>query len=217
LYFNDPDFGRIFKVRADFVEEMDNTQTHQASYAHFIAGLCRQEGLRHFDRSGVEAILEYGMRTISDQQKLASQLGLLADLVREASYSAGQVGTDTVSRSHVEQALQARIFRANHYEERLREFIQSVTILIDTSGSHVGQINGLSVLQLGDHSFGRPSRVTATTSMGTSGIVNIEREAKLSGSTHDKGNSEWLFAPDVRPGQTPDAPRACVGAVLRRY
>ncbi|HEY5869826.1 MAG TPA: ATP-binding protein, partial [Candidatus Tectomicrobia bacterium] len=187
LYFNDSDFGRIFKVRADFVEEMDNTATHQASYAHFIAGLCRQEGLRHFDRSGVEAILEYGMRAISDQQKLASQLGLLADLVREASYSAGQVGTDTVSRSHVEQALQARIFRANHYEERLREFIQSGTILIDTSGSHVGQINGLSVLQLGDHSFGRPSRVTVTTSMGTSGIVNIEREAKLSGSTHDKG------------------------------
>ena len=187
LYFNDSDFGRIFKVRADFVEEMDNTATHQASYAHFIAGLCRQEGLRHFDRSGVEAILEYGMRAISDQQKLASQLGLLADLVREASYSAGQVGTDTVSRTHVEQALQARIFRANHYEERLREFIQSGTILIDTSGSHVGQINGLSVLQLGDHSFGRPSRVTVTTSMGTSGIVNIEREAKLSGSTHDKG------------------------------
>jgi predicted ATP-dependent protease len=187
LYFNDSDFGRIFKVRADFVEEMDNTATHQASYAHFIAGLCRQEGLRHLDRSGVEAILEYGMRTISDQQKLASQLGVLADLVREASYTAGQASTDTVSRSHVEQALQARIFRANHYEERLREFIQSGTILIDTSGSHVGQINGLSVLQLGDHSFGRPSRVTVTTSMGTSGIVNIEREAKLSGSTHDKG------------------------------
>ena len=83
--------------------------------------------------------------------------------------------------------MQARIFRANHYEERLQEFIQSGTILIDTSGSHVGQINGLSVLQLGDHSFGRPSRVTVTTSMGTSGIVNIEREAKLSGSTHDKG------------------------------
>jgi predicted ATP-dependent protease len=187
LYFNDSDFGRIFKVRADFVEEMDNTATHQASYAHFIAGLCRQEGLRHFDRSGVEAVLEYGMRAISDQQKLASQLGLLADLVREASYTAGQAGTDTVSRTHVEQALQARIFRANHYEERLREFIQSGTILIDTSGSHVGQINGLSVLQLGDHSFGRPSRVTVTTSMGTSGIVNIEREAKLSGNTHDKG------------------------------
>ena len=187
LYFNDSDFGRIFKVRADFVEEMDNTETHQTSYAHFIAGLCRQEGLHHFDRSGVEAIIEYGMRAVGDQQKLVSQLGLLADLVREASYTAGQAGVDTVSRSHVEQALQARIFRANHYEERIREFIQSGTILLDTIGSRVGQINGLSVLQLGDYSFGRPSRVTATTSMGTSGIVNIEREAKLSGSTHDKG------------------------------
>ena len=187
LYFNDPDFGRIFKVRADFVEEMDNTATHQASYAHFIAGLCRQEGLRHFDRSGVEAILEYGMRAVSNQQKLVNQLGLLSDLVREASYTAAQAGADIVSRSHAGQALQARIFRANHYEERIREFIESGTILLDTTGSHVGQINGLSVFQLGDYSFGRPSRVTATTSMGTSGIVNIEREAKLSGSTHDKG------------------------------
>jgi ATP-dependent Lon protease len=187
LYFNDSDFGRIFKVRADFIEEMDNTEAHQASYAHFIAGLCRQEGLHHFDRSGVEAILEYGMRAVGNQQKLVSQLGLLADLVREASYTAGQAGADTVSRSHVEQALQARIFRANHYEERIREFIQSGTILLDTAGSHVGQINGLSVLQLGDYAFGRPSRITATTSMGTSGIVNIEREAKLSGNTYDKG------------------------------
>src|SRR6266568_1664900 len=119
LYFNDSDFGRIFKVRADFVEEMDNTALHQASYAHFIAGLCRQEGLRHFDRSGVEAILEYGMRAVGDQQKLVSQLGLLADLVREASYTAAQAGVDTVSRSHVEQALQARIFRANQRPVRL--------------------------------------------------------------------------------------------------
>ena len=187
LYFNDPDFARVFKVRADFGEDMDNSAAHQASYATFIAGLCRQEELRHLDRSGVEAVLEYGMRAVADQQKLASQLGLLADVVREASYTAGQGGADVVSRSHVEQALQARIFRANRSEERLQEFIQSGTILIDTTGSHVGQINGLSVLQLGDYTFGRPARVTATTSLGTSGIVNIEREAKLSGSTHDKG------------------------------
>src|SRR6266581_7967815 len=187
LYFNDPDFAQIFKVRADFGEEMANTAMHQASYAYFIADLCRQERLRHFDRSGVEAILEYGMRAVADQQKLASQLDLLADVVREASYTAGQDGADVVSRAHVDRALQARIFRANRSEERLQEFIQSGTILIDTAGSHVGQINGLSVLQLGDYTFGRPSRVTVTTSMGTSGIVNIEREAKLSGSTHDKG------------------------------
>src|SRR5215475_9309802 len=92
LYFSDSDFAQIFKVRADFVEEMDNTATHQASYAHFIAGLCRQEGLRHFDRSGVEAVLEYGMRTVADQEKLANQLGRLADVVREASYTAGRDG-----------------------------------------------------------------------------------------------------------------------------
>ncbi|MBM3226171.1 MAG: ATP-dependent protease, partial [Candidatus Tectomicrobia bacterium] len=187
LYFNDPDFAQIFKVRADFGEDMDNSAEHQASYAYFIAGLCRQESLRHFDRSGVEAVLEYGMRSVADQEKLVSQLGVLADVVREASYAAGQAGATVVSRAHVVQALQDRIFRANRSEKRLQEFVQSGTILLDTTGRQVGQINGLSVLQLGDYSFGRPARVTATTSMGTGGIVNIEREAKLSGSTHDKG------------------------------
>jgi ATP-dependent Lon protease len=187
LYYNDPDFAQIFKIRADFGEEMDNTAGHQASYAHFIAHLCRQEGLRPFDRSGVTAMLEYGMRTVADQQKLASQLGLIADLVREANYTATEAGAEVVSQIHVDQALQGRIFRANRAEEKLQEYINSGTILIDTTGSRVGQINGLAVLQFGDYSFGRPSRVTVTTSMGHAGIVNIEREAKLSGSTHDKG------------------------------
>lgn len=187
LYFNDPDFPHMFKIKADFGEEMARTAAHQASYAHFIARLCREEDLRHFDRSGVEAVIEHGMRRVADQEKLASQLGLLADLVREASYMAAQDGATVVGRAHVEQALQARIFRANRLEEKLREMITEGTVLIDTAGSRVGQVNGLSVLFVGDHVFGRPSRVTATTAMGRSGIVNIEREAKLSGSTHDKG------------------------------
>jgi ATP-dependent Lon protease len=187
LYFNDPDFPHMFKIKADFGEEMARTDAHQASYAHFIARLCREEDLRHFDRSGVEAMIEHGMRRVGDQEKLASQLGPLADLVREASYMAAQGEATVVNRTHVEQALQARIFRANRLEEKLRELITEGTLLIDTAGSRVGQVNGLSVLFVGDHIFGRPSRVTATTSMGRSGIVNIEREAKLSGSTHDKG------------------------------
>jgi ATP-dependent Lon protease len=187
LYFQDPDFRHIFKMKADFGEEMDRTEEHQASYAHFIARLCQEERLRHFDRSGVESIIEYGMRRVAHQEKLVSQFDWLADLVREASYIAGQVGAEVVSRQHVEQALQARSFRANRLEVKLRDLITEGTVLIDTTGSRVGQINGLAVLQLGDHMFGRPSRVTATTSMGRSGIVNIEREAKLSGSTHDKG------------------------------
>jgi predicted ATP-dependent protease len=187
LYFNDPDFAHLFKIKADFGEEMPRTIEHQASYAHFIAALCREEHLRHFDRSGVEAVIEHGMRQVADQEKLTSQFGLLADLVREASYTATQAGADVVSRAHVEAALQARIFRANRLEERLRELITEGTVLIDTAGSRVGQVNGLSIIMGGDHVFGRPSRVTATVSMGRSGIVNIEREAKLSGSTHDKG------------------------------
>ena len=127
------------------------------------------------------------MRRVADQDKLTSQLGALADVLREANYTAAQTGADTISRVHVEAALQARRFRANRIEEKLRDMIEEGAVLIDTEGSRVGQVNGLAVLQLGDHTFGRPSRVTATVSMGRSGIVNIEREAKMSGSTHDKG------------------------------
>ena len=187
LYFYDPDFAQLFKVKADFGEEMDATEAHQASYAHYIAHVCREEHLRHCDRSGVEAIAEFGMRRVADQDKLTSQFGAIADLLREASYTAMQSGADVISRAHVEEALQARIFRSNRVEEKLRELITEGTVLIDTEGYRVGQVNGLAVLQLGDHSFGRPSRLTATVSMGRSGIVNIEREAKLSGNTHDKG------------------------------
>jgi predicted ATP-dependent protease len=187
LYFYDPDFAQLFKVKADFGEEMGATEAHQASYAHYIAHVCREEDLRHCDRSGVEAIAEFGMRRVADQGKLTSQFGAIADLLREASYAATQSGADVISRAHVEEALQARIFRSNRVEEKLRELITEGTVLIDTEGYRVGQVNGLAVLQLGDHSFGRPSRLTATVSMGRSGIVNIEREAKLSGNTHDKG------------------------------
>jgi ATP-dependent Lon protease len=187
LYFSDPDFAHLFKIKADFGDEMDRTAAHQMSYAHFIARLCREEHLHHLDRSGVEAVIEYGMRRVADQEKLVSQLGMVADLVREASYMAEQAQAEVVSRAHVIQALEARTFRANRVEEKVRDLITEGTVLIDTAGSRVGQVNGLSVLQLGDHTFGRPARVTATVAMGRSGIVNIEREAKLSGSTHDKG------------------------------
>jgi ATP-dependent Lon protease len=187
LYFQDPDFAHIFKIKADFGDDMQRTEAHEASYAHWIASLCREEDLIHMDRSGVEAVIEVGMRRAGDQEKLESQFEQLADLVREANYLAAQEEAPAISRVHVEQALQAQHFRANRLEEQLRDRIAEGAILLDTDGSRVGQINGLSVLHLGDYIFGRPSRVTATTAMGRSGIVNIEREAKLSGSTHDKG------------------------------
>ena len=187
LYAYDPDFAQLFKIKADFGEEMDASEAHQASYAHYIAHVCRDEQLRPCDRSGVEAMIEYGMRRVADQDKLTSQFDALGDLLREAHYAAGQSGSEVVRRADVEQALQARRFRANRVEEKLREMITEGTVLIDTDGSRMGQVNGLAVLQLGDHTFGRPSRVTATVSMGRSGIVNIEREAKMSGNTHDKG------------------------------
>jgi len=187
LYAYDPDFAQLFKIKADFGEEMDATEAHCASYAHYIAHVCRDEQLRPCDRSGVEAIIEYGMRRVADQDKLTSQFGAVSDLLREANYAATQNGADVIRRPDIERALQARILRSNRIEEKLQDMIAEGTVLIDTEGSQVGQVNGLAVLQLGDHAFGRPSRVTATVSMGRSGIVNIEREAKMSGSTHDKG------------------------------
>jgi predicted ATP-dependent protease len=116
LSFNDPDFSQIFKVRADVGEEMDNTAAHQVNYANFIARLCRQEALRHFDHSGVEAVVEYGMRHVADQQKLASQFDLLADLLREANYTAGQAGAAVVSRTHVDHDIHGIFFRVNCFE-----------------------------------------------------------------------------------------------------
>lgn len=187
LYHYDPDFAELFKIKADYGNEMDRTSDHQTSYAHFIAYACQKENLRHCDRSGVEAIIEFGMRRVADQGKLSSQFDAITDVLREASYMAGHDGDTVVTRRHVDQALQARIFRSNRVEEKMRELITEGTVLIDTEGSRIGQVNGLAVLQLGDHTFGRPSRLTATVAMGRSGIVNIEREAKMSGSTHDKG------------------------------
>jgi ATP-dependent Lon protease len=187
LYAYDADFAQLFKIRADVVEEMDNSAAHQASYAHFLAALCRQEGLRHLDRSAVEAVVEYGMHTVADHQKLASELEPIADLVREASYAAGQAGAAVVTRPHVDQAIQARRFRANRAEAQLQECIHNGTLLITTTGQRVGQINGLAIVQLDASTYGRPYRVTATTSLGRAGLVNIEREATLSGGTHDKG------------------------------
>jgi predicted ATP-dependent protease len=187
LYFHDPDFAHIFKIKADFGHDMARTEAHETSYARLIARLCQEENLIHYDPGGVTAVIEEGMRRAGDQEKLVSQFGPLADLVREASYVAKQEDAWAVGYAHVAQALQAQHFRANRLEEQMRDRIAEGTLLIETEGFRVGQLNGLSVLYLGDHVFGHPSRVTATTAMGRSGIVNIEREAKLSGSTHDKG------------------------------
>ncbi len=187
LYAWDEEFREIFKVHADFRPTMELDTPHLLAYGQRVAQLCQQEGLPHFDRSGVERLVEFGARRAGDRQKVSAAYAEIADLVREAAYWTRKDNGNLVSARHVEKALDARVFRSNRIEEEIRELITQGTILVDIDGRKIGQVNGLAVLQLGDYAFGRPSRVTASVAMGQAGLINIERESRLSGSIHDKG------------------------------
>lgn len=187
LYTWDDEFREIFKVHADFRQAMELDKQHLLAYGQWVAQLCQQEGLPHFDRSGVERLVEFGARQAGDREKVSASRAEIADLTREAAYWARKDKAQIVSAQHVASALHNRTFRSNRIEEEIRELISQGTILVDIDGRKVGQVNGLSVLQLGAYAFGRPSRVTASVAMGRAGIVNIERESRLSGSIHDKG------------------------------
>ena len=181
------DFWEMFKVKAEFDHRIDATEENLQSYASFICGICQSEQLRHFDRTGVARVLEEGGRMVSDQTKLSTRFGQLKDLLIEADYWAGKDASPLVTEEHVGKALQEKVYRLNLVEERVREMIGDGTIMVDVDGAVVGQVNGLAVYNLGDFSFGRPSRITARTFVGRRGVINIERESQLSGRTHDKG------------------------------
>jgi len=187
LYAWDDEFHEMFKIRADFNPVMQRDQSHQLAYAHWVGNLCNEEGLPHFDQSGIERLIEYGARQAGDREKVLASYATIADLVREAAFWARKEDIQLVSRRHVDKALDSRVFRSNRIEEDIRELIANGTILVDIDGKKVGQVNGLSVMEIGGYAFGRPSRVTASVGMGQAGIVNIERESKLSGNIHDKG------------------------------
>ncbi len=187
LYQSDEDFYQLFKVRADFDTEMPRNPETMAEYANFIAGRCQEEGLRHFDRTAVAKVIEYGSRLAEHQRKLSTRFGEIADLVREASYWAGINGRTLTAAADVQQALDERIYRASRAEEFAFQEMLDGVIFIATEGSVVGQVNGLSVIDLGDYSFGQPGRITARTYMGEDGITHIERETEMSGPLHEKG------------------------------
>lgn len=187
LYAWDDDFHEIFKIRADFNPVMPRDDEHQLAYAQWVGNLCHDEDLPHFDPSGVERLLEFGARQAGDRDKVLASYAAIADLVREAAFWARKEDRQLVSARHVEKALEGRVFRSNRIEEEVRELIANGTILVDIAGKKVGQVNGLSVMDIGGYAFGRPSRVTASVGMGQAGIINIERESHLSGSIHDKG------------------------------
>lgn len=183
----DPDIPRIFKVRADFDTSMDRDDDTIIQFARFIKMKIDDEQLKPFNRTAVLALLEQAVRMSGRQEKISISFPVITDIIREADYWAGQDKKKTVSASHVDKAIDSKIFRSNLIEEKLQEQIDRGTLMIDVDGEAVGQINGLAVYSLGDYYFGKPSRITATTSMGRAGIINIERESDLSGSTHNKG------------------------------
>lgn len=187
LYSLDEDFRKIFKVKADFDSEMARDARAFADYASFISSRCHDEGLLHFDPSGVAQVIEYGSWLVDNRQKLSARFSDVADIVREANYWARYSGASIVSAVHVQRAVEEKYYRSSLIEERIREMIVDGTILVDVDGEAVGQVNGLAVIDLGDIRFGKPSRITAKTFMGKSGVIDIERESGMSGKIYEKG------------------------------
>jgi lon-related putative ATP-dependent protease len=187
LFSLDEDFRKIFKVKADFDSEMPKNAESFNKYASFIGSRCDNEDLLHFDPSGVAQVVEYGAWLVDNQQKLSARFSDVADIVREASYWAGNDEKKIVSADHVQRAVDEKCFRSCLIEERIRNLITEGTLLVDIDGGAIGQVNGLAVIDLGDIRFGKSSRITAKTFMGKGGVMDIERESKMSGRIYDKG------------------------------
>src|SRR5690606_40274116 len=177
----DPEFGELFRVVADFDEIMERDAESHKAYARLIAYYARQNDLRPFDRQAVARIIERSSRLVGDAERLSTRVRQVADLANEANYWAGEAGHDVVRAEDVQRAIDAQIYRLDRVRERAQETILRETVLIDTTGAVVGQINALTVLQLGDLTFGRPTRITASVRLGTGSVMDIEREVELSG------------------------------------
>lgn len=187
LLNQDEDFKKLFKVKAEFDEEAPRTDSNMFKIAQFIHNFCEKEKAPHFNAGAVAKVIEYCSRMVDNQTKISTQLNEITELLGEACTWAKMEGAKIVNASYVKKAIDERIERVNKYDQRLVEMIQNGTIMIDTTGEKIGQINGLSVMNIGDYSFGKPAKITANTYVGKTGIVNIEREVEMSGTTHSKG------------------------------
>jgi lon-related putative ATP-dependent protease len=183
----DTEFREFFKVKADFDTTIDRNKENLRRYSSFVCTLCEKEKLKHLEASAIAKVVEHGSRLAEDQRKLSTRFAEVADLIREANYYAAQDGSKYVNAGHVTKALEEKIYRSNLIQQKILEMIQRGLFLIDTSGARTGQVNGLSVIGLGDFEFGRPSRVTASIGLGREGVLDIEREAKMGGPIHTKG------------------------------
>ena len=187
LNSGDPDYAELFKVRADFDVVMERNPESAREYATFLCSLCTRFNLKHLDNTAVARIVEHGSRLADDQKKLSTRFSAISDIVREANFYADQDHAATISVRHIDKAIEEKLYRSSLVQERIQEFVERGVFLIDTTGKKTGQINGLSVMELGDIAFGRPSRVTASVAVGREGIIDIERQSEMGGPTHTKG------------------------------
>lgn len=186
-FLSDEEFSDLFKVRADFSDTMPRTPENELSYAEFIAARSQEEKLRPFGRDAVAKIIEYGSREAEHQHKLSTRFGIIADVVREADYWAGMAGREVVTAGDVREALSERVNRVSHEAEQFREMVLEGSLFVATDGSVVGQVNGLSVYDVGEFTFGQPGPISARTFMGDNGVIHIERETNMDGPDHEKG------------------------------
>ncbi len=187
LYEYEEDFRKLFKVKVDFDEEMDRNDENILKLAQFISGFCKKENTIHFDKSGVAKVVEYASGLVEDKNKLSTRFNEIVEILCESCMWAEDDGAKLVKAKHVQQAISEKAYRCDRLDKKLLEMLNEGTIMVDTEGIEIGQINGLTVMDMGDYSFGKPSRITASTYIGESGIVNVEREVDLSGTSHSKG------------------------------
>jgi lon-related putative ATP-dependent protease len=183
----DEDFKKLFKIKVDFDDEMDRNDENIYSMARFISSYCNNEKLIHFDKTGVAQIVDYSSKLSENQKKMSIKFNDIVEIVSEASAWALIDNSKKVRKKHVKKAIEEKIYRSNRYDEKLKELLIEGTLIVTVKGEEIGQINGLSIIDMGDYSFGKPNRITANTFIGKRGIVNIEREIEMSGTSHSKG------------------------------
>ncbi|NLF88511.1 AAA family ATPase [Candidatus Bathyarchaeota archaeon] len=187
MFSLDPDFRELFKIKAEFDTTMPRTDERMKQYASFVCGLCEKENMKHLDGGALAKLIEYSSRLVEDQYKLSTQFSLVADIIREANFYASEENSPYITALHVKKAIEEKVYRSKLVQEKIQEMIARGFFLIDTHEQKVGQVNGLSVMGLGDFAFGTPSRVTASIGLGREGVIDIEREAKMGGPIHTKG------------------------------
>ena len=216
LYFMisslDPDFNELFKVSADFEDELDRTAENVRLYTHLIATIARRDGLRPFARDAVARLIDESARLAEDSERLTARIADLQGLMQEADHWAGEERVQGVKAIHVQRAVESRLFRLNRMEVRLRESVLRGALVINITGERVGQINALSVVQLGKHAFGIVSRITATVRLGSGEVIDIEREVELGGPIHSKG--VLILSSYLRAHYTPDEPLSLAATLV---